>query len=193
MVGFEFENSQHALTIEQLPAGYRRLISIVFDISSRSLILNGADAEPTGVILIDEIDLHLHPSLEQSVVSRIKRTFPQIQFIVTTHSPLVLSNFKVDALNKILVMRESEGVYSCSELPNLYGVPYQRVVSDFMDTSERSKQIDTYVNSYIRLRLSGKLNLANEIYKVLKMEVGEDMNTINSEICMRLGIDSIND
>lgn len=106
-----------------LPTGYKRLLSIVFDIAYRSFIIS-SENEPTGIILIDEIDLHLHPELEQIVVELFKHTFPAIQFIVTTHSPLVIANFQQDENNKIIRMTCQENEYANEVLPNLYGVDY---------------------------------------------------------------------
>lgn len=150
VVLFEFINGQ-SLTLGQLPAGYRRLISIVFDIVVRSIILNGFNSEPTGVVLIDEIDLHLHPSLEQTVVDRFKRTFPNIQFIFTTHSPLVISNLKQDENNKIIVMEEENGDYINYNLPDQLGVDYTTIVRDAMGVKQTDNDIQTLVDDYLYL------------------------------------------
>ena len=80
---------------DNLPAGYNRLFSIAFDLAYRLFILRkDNEDEPHGIVIIDEVDLHLHPTLEQEVIERLRRTFPTVQFIVSTHSPLVLSNLK---------------------------------------------------------------------------------------------------
>src|SRR5690606_27767427 len=70
-----------------LPMGYQRLIHIVYDIAYRWYILNGKTDTFDGLVLIDELELHLHPSLQQTVVERLIKTFPGLQFIITTHSP----------------------------------------------------------------------------------------------------------
>ena len=77
---------------DELPAGLERLFSIVFDMAYRSYVLNRGMSVPNGIVLIDEVDLHLHPSLQQDVLLRLTKTFPEVQFIVTTHSPL---DFKI--------------------------------------------------------------------------------------------------
>ena len=87
-----------SMLFEQLPAGYKRLYYIVFDIAYRSYLLNG-HTDSSGIVLIDELDLHLHPSLEQEVLQRFRNTFPHIQFIVSTHSPLVISNLNTQEKN----------------------------------------------------------------------------------------------
>lgn len=83
---------------DMLPEGYKRLLSIAFEIAyrhyvlNRNLILGNEDCRPEGIVIIDEIELHLHPSLAEEAIARLRKTFPDIQFIVTTHSPTVVSN-----------------------------------------------------------------------------------------------------
>lgn len=147
-----FKNGKTEL-IQDLPAGYRRLYSIVLDMAYRAYILNG-NSEPTGIVLIDEVDLHLHPSLEQCVVSSLHETFPQIQFILSTHSASVISNLetsKVDndgnSRNKILFMQE--GQRQAEELPSIYGLDYNSALRDFMDTSSRNMEIKDLMDEYL--------------------------------------------
>jgi len=71
--------------------------------SYRAVVLNphlgvNAPQETSGVVLIDEIDLHLHPKWQRRVVEDLKRTFPQIQFIATTHSPFIIQSLRPDEL-----------------------------------------------------------------------------------------------
>ena len=83
---------------DMLPEGHKRLFSIVFEIAyrhfllNRNLILSDNDCKPEGIVIIDEVELHLHPSLAEEAIVRLRKTFPHIQFIVTTHSPLIVSN-----------------------------------------------------------------------------------------------------
>lgn len=79
-----------------LSDGYRNLIAVAADIAWRAARLNphyGADAarRATGVVLIDEIDLHLHPAWQRRVIGDLRRAFPNLQFLATTHSPQVIA------------------------------------------------------------------------------------------------------
>jgi len=84
---------------EQLSDGYKIVLVLVLDIVSRMIeansLITGITAEQLlktqGIVLIDEVDLHLHPSWQQRIVGDLQTTFPNIQFIVTTHSPQVIS------------------------------------------------------------------------------------------------------
>lgn len=87
-------NNTRTLRIEQLSDGYKIIVAMVADIASRMAEANPHLPDPllsTGIILIDEIDLHLHPKWQRRVVTQLRRTFPNIQFILTTHSPVILS------------------------------------------------------------------------------------------------------
>jgi predicted ATP-binding protein involved in virulence len=80
---------------DHLSDGYRNMVGIVADIAHRASRLNphlGVDAATNtqGVVLIDEIDLHLHPKWQREVVSNLKTAFPALQFIASTHSPFIL-------------------------------------------------------------------------------------------------------
>jgi predicted ATP-binding protein involved in virulence len=81
--------------ISQLSEGERMMLMVIFDISYRLAVANPSledSLSGSGIVLIDELDLHLHPSWQRKVVEALHRTFPNIQFILTTHSPQVLSN-----------------------------------------------------------------------------------------------------
>jgi predicted ATP-binding protein involved in virulence len=71
------------------------------------LAANGDPADIQAIVLLDEIDLHLHPSLQRELVPRLRKTFPKVQWIVTTHSPLVLANFDKNEI--IALDRDVEG------------------------------------------------------------------------------------
>jgi len=86
-----------------LSDGYRNLIGMVADMAYRCITLNpqlkeNAVTETEGVVLIDEVGLHLHPKWQRKVVDDLKRTFPKVQFIATTHSPFVVQSLKASEL-----------------------------------------------------------------------------------------------
>lgn len=94
------------LPFRHLSDGYRNVVGLVADIAFRMASLNphlGEQAimETPGIILIDEIDLHLHPKWQRHIVSDLKRTFPKIQFIVTTHSPFIIQSLHEGELRVI--------------------------------------------------------------------------------------------
>jgi predicted ATP-binding protein involved in virulence len=97
-------NGQKAkLQFRQLSDGYRNIIGMVADIAYRCLKLNphlgkNAVKETPGIVLIDELDLHLHPNWQRRIVEDLKNTFPNIQFIATTHSPFIVQSLRAEEL-----------------------------------------------------------------------------------------------
>lgn len=87
--------------VDQLSEGERNLLVMVADLARRLAVANPDLENPLlgeAIVLIDEIELHLHPSWQRTVVHDLRRTFPNCQFIVTTHSPQVLSEVPNDAV-----------------------------------------------------------------------------------------------
>ena len=87
--------------------GYRSVLGMVSDLAFRCGVLNAhlegeAPQLTSGVVLIDEIDMHLHPSWQTHVLHDLQRAFPRIQFVVTTHSPFVLSSVQSGAVRRIV-------------------------------------------------------------------------------------------
>lgn len=155
------------MDFDSLPAGYRRLYSIVLDLAYRAFLLNRNNSDVIeGLVLIDEIDLHLHPTLEKEVVMRFTNLFPRIQFIMTSHSPIVVSNLPhQDGDNRIL--RIVEGEDSPHPLPDIYGIDYDTTLRDVMETGERDSNIEFLKSSILRaMRLKD-----TELLKLRKEEL----------------------
>jgi predicted ATP-binding protein involved in virulence len=123
--------------MSQLSDGIRIMIAVVADIAHRCVRLNpqfgaNAAAETHGIVLIDEVDMHLHPKWQQVVLDLLLKAFPKVQFIVTTHSPQVLSSVdhkRIRVLkqvgNDIVVStpaQQTRGVESATLLATLMGV-----------------------------------------------------------------------
>ncbi|WP_336042268.1 AAA family ATPase [Pseudooceanicola nanhaiensis] len=88
-----------SLRFEDMSDGYRNVISIAADLAIKITMLNphlgqAALKETPGVVLIDEIDLHLHPRWQRRVCEDLRRTFPRVQFICTTHSPFIVQSLR---------------------------------------------------------------------------------------------------
>jgi len=104
------------LRLSQLSAGEKMLIYIVADIAKRLTIYSENKKEAlkgVSLVLIDEIDLHLHPSWQKSVAKALSATFPNVQFVITTHSPLILNHLKTES---ILVLEDGK----CTPLSEKY-------------------------------------------------------------------------
>lgn len=89
----ESDGSRHELRIEQLSEGYKIVIATVADLAARMAEANPEMSNPLdahGIVLIDEVDLHLHPKWQRTILRDLHRVFPYVQFIVSTHSPIIV-------------------------------------------------------------------------------------------------------
>lgn len=99
------------LQIEQLSGGYKAVLSVVADIAKRLSLANPESEKPLeeeAVIMIDELDLHLHPKWQKTIIDDLKRTFPNCQFIISTHSPFIIQSINSDELFDIEKMSYSD-------------------------------------------------------------------------------------
>lgn len=97
------KNGNESRPISTLSDGQKNLIGLIGDIALRCILLNphfgsNAHLKTPGIILIDELDLHLHPNWQKKIVSILKNTFPNMQFIATTHSPFIIQSLKNNEL-----------------------------------------------------------------------------------------------
>ena len=92
------------LSLDQLSGGYRIVLALAADIAARMVTGNPHRDNPLeseAIVLIDEVELHLHPSWQQRVLIDLARTFPNTQFIVSTHSPQVLTTVEPQRIVKL--------------------------------------------------------------------------------------------
>lgn len=100
---FTIDKNGKTLFLSQLSSGEKMTLMLVADIARRLSLANpalsGTDVlQGEGIVLIDEIELHLHPAWQRQIFPALRKTFPQIQFIVTTHSPQVLSSIEKESI-----------------------------------------------------------------------------------------------
>ncbi|MGH1336719.1 MAG: AAA family ATPase [Aureispira sp.] len=89
------------LSVNQLSSGEKSLLTIVGDLARRLAIANPGLPNPLhgqAIVLIDEVDLHLHPKWQKEIVAKLQETFPNIQFILSTHSSLVIKHLKTESI-----------------------------------------------------------------------------------------------
>ncbi len=121
------------LKINQLSDGIKNMVAMIADLAYRCSLLNshmGAEAalETNGVVMIDEVDMHLHPKWQQTVVNGLTEAFPNIQFLLTTHSPQVLSTVDSECIRVLedghayQAPRGSKGAESSRILKQVLGV-----------------------------------------------------------------------
>lgn len=163
-----------------LPAGYKRLFYMILDLAYRSYILNGT-TDARGVVIIDEIDLHLHPLLEQSVLHRLTNTFPNVQFIVSTHSPLVITNINLEG-GKNKIYRMNPVGMPPTLIHDVYGLDYNTGLEDVMGVEARNSDIDNIIESCAFLVTINKTGNADKLKDLLVTKYNLSPDEINKRI-----------
>ena len=129
--------TQGQLPVSMLSDGVRGVLAMVADLAHRCARLNphlGADApaQTEGVVLVDEVDMHLHPAWQQTILGTLRAVFPRVQWVVTTHSPQVLSTVHARHIRVLpddpvrdgvrTPMQQTRGVESAEVLATVMGV-----------------------------------------------------------------------
>ena len=126
------------LELDQLSGGQRAVLTLAADLAWRMALGNPHLPDPLGseaIVLIDEVELHLHPSWQQRILNDLRRTFPNAQFIVSTHSPQVLTT--VEPKNIVELAREDGRIVAGSAGGWTYGAEAGDVLSVVMGVDER--------------------------------------------------------
>jgi predicted ATP-binding protein involved in virulence len=150
-----------ALPLSLLSDGVRAMISLAADLAFRCARLNGqlmelAPKQTDGIVLIDEVDLHLHPAWQQRVMASLRQAFPELQFIVTTHSPQVLTTVNREQIR--IVRRDEEGHW-LSEKPLISPLAQESgdALASVMDVSPKPPlEIVAKAHAYEQLVRGGK-------------------------------------
>jgi len=148
------------LPISLLSDGVRAMISLSADMAFRCTRLNGhfkekASLMTEGIVLIDEVDLHLHPAWQQQVISSLRRAFPKIQFILSTHSPQVLTTVN-SAQIRVIYKDDSTWIAERPKMSPL-GQEAGDALAGIMEVSERPEiPITAIAHEYEQLVRDGK-------------------------------------
>lgn len=111
-------NDHQDVSVDQISDGQRVFLGLVADLARRMVMLNPLLANPLagrGIVLVDELELHLHPKWQQDVVANLRAVFPNVQFIITTHSPIVLSTAEKRCIR--VFNEDGENAQTFLELP----------------------------------------------------------------------------
>jgi predicted ATP-binding protein involved in virulence len=162
------------LIVNQLSEGEKNLLALAGDLARRLAIANPGLADPlqgSSVVLIDEIELHLHPKWQREIIPALTRTFPNCQFIVTTHSPQVISEVKPEGI--YILEATSEGIIA-RRPDSSYGRDSNRILEDLMDTPARPQEIKERLLELFRLIAKGDLDSARQLHQKIADEIGAD-------------------
>ncbi|MBK8245066.1 MAG: AAA family ATPase [Saprospiraceae bacterium] len=162
-----------SMKVNLLSSGERMIIGLVCDIARRLTIANENSEnalDGQGIVLIDELELHLHPNWQRTIVSALTSTFINIQFIFTSHSPLVLSGMK----RENIIMLNNGEIIPYEELPDIYSATADEILEKILlaenaidDYRIQKKEIDALFNKLDFISAEKKLNELKSIVKSL--------------------------
>lgn len=167
----EQDKQRMRIPLNQLSDGYKGMISLVADIAYRMATLNpqlGTEVltKGDGVVLIDEVDLHLHPAWQQKVIDNLMDIFPKVQFIVSTHAPAIISSVKTD---KLRILSDKE---VCLTDNQVYGKDVNSVMKEIMGVNDRPDKIVELFEEFYRLLSEKKYDEAGTVLDKLDEERG---------------------
>ena len=171
------DNFGYTVNFFQLSKGQRTLVALAGDIAYRLVTLNPDVDEPLqgpGVILIDEVELHLHPKWQQEVIVGLVKTFPNIQFIVTTHSPQVLSTVDKSCIRKINFNETGDPIVITPAFQTK-GVTSSDILCRIMDINSTPENIPEamWVKKFSSALINNNKNDVEKYFGLIKKHFGE--------------------
>lgn len=158
-----------SLTINQLSDGEKCLLATVGDIARRLALAAPEGVDPlqtAAVVMIDEVELHLHPGWQRAVVPALLRTFPGVQFILTTHSPQVLSEVATESIRLL------EDFQVCKLDQPVRGRDSNALLREVFNVTERPRAALDALDALGRLIDDEKLDEARDALQKLRGELG---------------------
>ena len=142
-----FNDGNEEKPLYQLSAGYQAVLCMIIELAYRAVILNpileNVSENITGTVLIDEIEMHLHPAWQWKILEALRGTFPKVQFIIATHSPIILSSasdtsiFLMNSPNEVISVGDAYGYSINDVLSLLQASEYQPArISDYYRRAE---------------------------------------------------------
>lgn len=172
---FVVEKAGVPLALQQLSDGERGLLAMLFDITRRLAIANPQRENPIAqgeaIILIDEIELHLHPEWQRQVLRRLQQVFQRCQFIVTTHSPQVIG--EVESRSLRLLLHEDDRVIAWTP-PRSFGLDSSRVLEELMDVKARNAEVDAALQELFQRIDDEDFDTARALINQLAQKLSED-------------------
>jgi len=182
----EMEKKGKRLIVDQLSDGEKCLIAMVGDLARRLAIANPVRDNPLegdGIVLIDEIDLHLHPKWQRMIVPKLAEVFPNCQFILSTHSPHVITQLMPENL---AVLKQTEEGMTAERPPESYGKTVERILEDLMGLSTtRPDEISQELGRIYEMIDLFEFPEAKEKIARMRERIGEDPDLVKAEVLIK--------
>ena len=182
----EVRKHDERLTVNQLSDGEKCLIAMIGDLARRMAIANPARESPLdgdGIVLIDEIDLHLHPKWQRMIVPKMLEVFPNCQFIISTHSPHVITHVQPASL--CLLRNTMDGI-AAERTQGSYGKSVDRILEDHMglDTTRPDEISLALRNIYESIALDD-VEAARQSIEEVRSRIGDDPDLTKAEVLIK--------
>lgn len=179
-----FDRNRAQITAQKLSDGERDLLALVFDLARRLSLANPELDDPLrdgkAVVLIDELDLHLHPSWQRTVIEKLTETFRNCQFIATTHSPQIIG--ECDPAGLILLTKENGKVVVTQGGHQGFGLDSSWILEHLMGTAPRNVSVQMQINHVEDAIEEGNLQRARECLADLRQTLhGDDDEVVRLE------------
>ena len=160
--------------MKNLSDGYKNTIGMIADIAYRMAVLNpqlldSALMETPGIVLIDEIDLHLHPRWQQRILQDLQTLFPKVQFIVSTHAPSVINSVRTE--NLLILSEHGDSQLLPGEV---YGKDANYILDGVMEANRRPAAVQKLFDHFYRTLETENLVQAKEELDAIENTIGAD-------------------
>lgn len=175
----EKDGAKCRFALNEMSDGYKNTLSMIGDIAYRMAVLNPQLGEnllvvTPGIVLIDEIDLHLHPEWQQTILSDLQSIFPKVQFVVTSHAPAIINSVKRENI-RIL---DAGSVYEPAE--QTYGRDANSILREVMQVGDRPLQVHNMLTEFYQAIDSEKIQKAEQLLEQIAELIGNADPEVNA-------------
>lgn len=185
-IEYKRNDKYEKLPMRMLSDGLKITMSMVADIAYRMAVLNPQlldnilEATP-GIVLIDEVDMHLHPEWQKRIVEDLHHIFPKVQFIMTTHSPSVLANVSKE---HVLLLEDGEIFLPTN---TTYGRDVTTILQEMMKVDVRPQKVVEIKDAYYKALAEEQYEIAKELLTQLESILGEkDGDVVQAKVAFDL-------
>lgn len=183
----EVKKNGSILLVNQLSDGEKCLLALVGDLARRLAIANEQNPKNAlngaGIVLIDEVDLHLHPAWQRMIVPTLRRTFPNCQFFLSTHSPLVLNQLQPQNL---FLLKNNQNQLSVEHPGESYGKNSTRILEDLMGLATTSTdEVAEALTNIFQLIAENRITEARKKIVILRQMGFDEPELKQAEILIR--------
>ncbi|MDO8609393.1 MAG: AAA family ATPase [bacterium] len=174
------------IRLDRLSDGEKNMIAMIGDIARRLSMSNPSMKNPLkgdGIVLIDEIDLHLHPAWQRIIISQLTEVFSNCQFIVTTHSPQILSHVKAE---HVFLLKQENDNLSVIKPTESYGKSSDSLLEDILGVESRPLLIKKELHQLFKLIQEQNLEKAKKLMHKLENEIeGREPELVKANVLIQ--------